>query len=440
MRSPFRVVIGAAVLLRLGTLAHASTWSVRLDDSTFYTRAIERVPSGGMVTSSPYRLSPGILVVGLDESGEVIWQSLLSRPAGTQGSDAVIRPSADGYFAATNIGLFNEPENAWLAKLDASGGILWQRTLTGGAGFTSAHDVVALADGGCLLLGSLFSDGVEKLWVMRVDASGATEWSETMDNAGIVGGAARELANGDFVLTAQSTGPGAGISGLVIRLRPDGSIAWQRSINGPTAVDLPALATTASGDILVGGSLGNLGQGGGRSGALLVRLNAEGTLLGSRLYRGYLTINGIAATADGRIALAGNVLSAPDPFQQWEDGFVIIADATGTPLAASTHGGPGQDGINAIVESGDGGFLLAGLDAADAASRPYALVQKVDAWGAVGSACARISPRVIEVDTRPITARPSSAVVAPFAPTASPLALTNVVVDPVGADLVCAAP
>src|SRR5512144_2231236 len=133
MRSPFKFVIGVAVLFELGTLLHASTWSVRLDDSTFYARAVERVPSGGVVTSSPYRLSPGILVVGFDDSGDVIWQSLLSRPAATNGSDAVIRPSADGYFAATNIGLLDQPENAWLAKLDAAGGILWQRTLTGGA-------------------------------------------------------------------------------------------------------------------------------------------------------------------------------------------------------------------------------------------------------------------------------------------------------------------
>jgi hypothetical protein len=68
------------------------------------------------------------------------------------------------------------------------------------------------------------------------------------------------------------------------------------------------------------------------------------------------------------------------------------------------------------------------------------LVEKLDASGAIGSACARIAPRVIDIDARPITVRPSSMVVAPFTPGTSPLVFTNGVVTPVAAELLCVAP
>lgn len=441
MRTLYRPVSVVLALVAISGPAVASTWSVRLDDSTTYTTSIERTSSGDIVASSPYRQSPGTLVFALNPYGDVIWSSLLSLSGVYGSSSAIVRPSADGGLCvATSFYPFNEGSSAWLAKLDATGAIVWQRTWTGGAGGVTTNDVVAAADGGCVLVGSVFAANELKLWVLRADAGGSTVWSNTISNAGVSGVRALALANGDLLAMATSTSSGAGVATLVVRLRPDGSIVWQRTLNGPAIVRLTALATTASGDILLGGTLGNRGQGAGQSGALLVRLNAQGALLGSRLYRGPYEINGIVATANGGIALVGNIFNVADRFPQFEDGFVIVTDATGAPVFATVHGGPGQDGLNAIIESGDGGFLTAGMGSPSADLGPRTLVEKLDAYGLLGAPCDRIAPIVVDSDARPITSRPSSAVIASFAPPSSSFLVTSAVIHIAPSSLVCAAP
>lgn len=65
--------------------------------------------------------------------------------------------------------------DGWLVRVDASGATQWERTLGVGAGSFSA--VVRASDGGYVAAGTLdrsdrFSDG----WVVKVDAGGNTEW------------------------------------------------------------------------------------------------------------------------------------------------------------------------------------------------------------------------------------------------------------------------
>ena len=441
-----RFVIIPALLYSLTTFALGEsweTWSVLLFGSQSPSM-IDRIPSGGVVTSSftAYPDPYGTLIVALDDRGDLMWHSVLLPPGGG-GGEAIIRPSADGGYCAVSTFYPAGSANAWLGKLDAVGRIVWQRAWAGGTGAAYAEDVVALADGGCLFVGLILRDDVA-LWVMRTDPSGTTVWSETIDAPGIEGrGRARLLANGDFVLTALSVRGGSD-SGLVVRLRPDGSIVWQRAIDGPTGVRLQAVATTSSGEILVGGALWNPGEGSGQSGALLVRLSASGTLLDSRLYRGPLEIHSIAPKSDGGLALAGPVFRYAGRNRQWDNlqwdgGFIIVTDATGAPIAASTHGGPLWDSLSSIIESADGGLMVAGMGSSSTASLRL-LVEKTDAWGFVGAACPRIAPRAIDVDASPIVVRPSSAHVAPFTPTPSPLLITNGDTTPPGTELLCSAP
>lgn len=439
-----RFAIVPALLFSLTTFALGETWSVLIDSQG--SSWIDRIPSGGVVTSSytSYPTPAGNLIVALDDRGDLMWHSVLLRPGEGAGGEAIIRPSADGGYCAVTTFYVAGSANAWLGKLDAVGRIVWQRAWAGGMGSASAEDVVASADGGCLFVGQVLRDGRTAIWVMRTDPSGTSVWSEGIDAPGNEGrGRARMLANGDFVVTALSVRGGSD-SGLVVRLRPDGSIVWQRAIEGPTAVRLQAVATTSSGEILVGGALWNPGQGSGPSGALLVRLSASGTLLDSRLYRGPLEIHSIAPKSDGGLALAGPVFRYAGRNRQWDNlqwdgGFIIVTDAAGAPIAASTHGGPIADSLESIIESADGGLTVAGVGSRSTTFGQL-LVEKTDALGYVGTACTRIVPRAIDVDASPISVRSSSAFVASFTPTPSPFLISNGDTNPPGTELLCSAP
>jgi len=443
MRSPFRFTLAAVTLLGLSTFVLGSTWSVRFDNSTAYGTSITRAPSGGIVVTAQQYVSGGTLIVGLEDAGNVIWHNVLLAPAGSGGGNLSIDPTADGgYCAVKSVDLAGGQtgsSNAWLAKLDAVGNIVWQRAWNGGAGFARPVDVVAMADGGCLLVGQTQVGDVAAAWVLRADASGATLWSETIDTPAFDSGMkAKLLPSGDVVIDVSSSrlsSPNG--AGLIIRLRPNGSIVWQRSLEGPNTVLPYPLTTTASGDILIGAALVNPGKGSGQEGGALVRLSAQGELLGSRFYPGLPQINGIAVAADGRIALAGGLYVFDGRFYQPDDGYIVITDANGDPIAASAHGGPGQDQLMAIADGGDGEFLVTGFSSSSTDRHPL-LVEKTDSSGLAGPGCSRIIPR--SVDTRPITARPSSAVLAPLTLPASPLVLANSLENAPSTELVCSAP
>ena len=437
MRPALRLGLGIALAIGWGTLASAATWANRFDFAG-NGPAIDRVPSGGFVTAAVNRTSPGIIVIRLDADGNAVWQSSLLRTPATAGQcEPIVRSSADGGFClagcATPLG---DTSNVVLAKLDAAGVIVWQRSFSAGAASAFSQDVVGLADGGCLLAGSLGLADTNKSWVLRADASGATVWSQTLDTPGIeLDFRATEAANGDLLFASGTLRSGWNPSGLVIRLGPDGSVRWLRAVDGPAGVDFTAIAVTAAGEILVAGEIGNHGQGGGKSGALLVRLDAQGTLLGSRTYRGPYRFEAIAADSSGRIALAGQTFEAG----QLADGLFVVADATGAPIALSTHGGSGMDGLSSVVVDGEGGYAASGVGAESELGTPSLLVERVDASGLIGAGCPWSVPRAADVDTRPVTVRSTSLVIAPFAPSASTLSLSNVA-GAAARRLVCFAP
>ena len=183
---------------------------------------------------------------------------------------ALIR-DGDGWLVA---GASLEPaEAAWLARVDVTGRIDWQRTY-GPAGSGDVMALLRLADGTVLLAGHPAEGG--EVWLRRVDGRGEILSEQQLRLAGdglppirsLLGLAPAE--EGGYWLGGETRGGDAWLA----RLNPAGEALWVRHYGGEGADRFTALLSRSGGVLAAG--LSASGQGPGAPGLWLATLDAQG--------------------------------------------------------------------------------------------------------------------------------------------------------------------
>jgi hypothetical protein len=168
------------------------------------------------------------LLVRTDAEGELLW----SRVYGGSDWDFLhdVKELPDGgLLLAGETFSFGEPGgNAWILRTDAAGDTLWTRTF-GGSGGHQAHSAIATLDGGYILAGSLITpDRDRDVLVVKMDASGGTEWTRTY------GGDSLDVANdiiiapnGGYSVVGGTSSFSVWSEGYHLRVLEDGTLDWQ---------------------------------------------------------------------------------------------------------------------------------------------------------------------------------------------------------------------
>jgi hypothetical protein len=160
-----------------------------------YAEDIQRTTDGGYIIAGYTNSNNGDVsgnhgsydawVVKVDDSGNLIWQKCL----GGSGNDYAyfIRQTADGgYIVAGSTSSSGNGDlwlcyklkggsDFWIAKLDGSGSIQWQKSF-GGTGDESAYSILPTADGSYIVGGSTVSNngnvsgnhGGVDFWIMKM--------------------------------------------------------------------------------------------------------------------------------------------------------------------------------------------------------------------------------------------------------------------------------
>jgi hypothetical protein len=157
-------------------------------------------------------------VIKLDAFGNLQWQSALG---GSSMDEAFsVQVAQDGGYLVAGHTLSNDGDVSgnhgdwdwWVVKLDATGALLWQKTL-GGSKYDVAESILATNDGGCVITGEsdsadgdvLTTHGGGDIWVVKLDPNGVIEWQKSL------GGSQNELAfmiqptnDGGYILAGES--------------------------------------------------------------------------------------------------------------------------------------------------------------------------------------------------------------------------------------------
>jgi hypothetical protein len=288
----------------------------------------------------------------------------------------------------------------WVIKLDAQGNKQWDRAYGGAEGET-LFSMQLTRDSGFVLAGasssgisgdkSQASRGVFDFWVIKLDAQGNKQWDRTLGGSGNDAGTCVALTpDGGYLVggpsdsgvSGEKTQPALGGSSdyWVVKLTGQGQIQWDRTFGGTGEDQLLALHPTADGGYLLGGAsesgpFGDKTQAArGRRDYWVVKTDALGrkewdTTLGGS---GDEWLQALSATSDGGYVLEGFSESSVSgerthPTQGGSDGWLVKLDGSGRVLWDQVVGGRDNDVIRRVLPQPGSGYLL-GLSSASGAS------------------------------------------------------------------------
>ena len=299
-------------------------------------------------------------------------------------------------------------DDYWVIKLDARGNQEWQKTI-GGSGQDKLQIIQQTSDGGYILGGSSSSEAATKTqalkegektsvnygnldyWVVKIDYKGTIEWQQsyggmfvdelrsleqTFDGGYILGGYSNSPASGN------KTDDNKGVGDYwVVKIDKKGAIIWQKTIGGNQDDQLFVVHQTYDKGFVLGGSSNSGGSddktknNSNGTDFWVVKLNEEGKILWQETYDfGRVDVlTSLVENADHTLLLGGftqgeivqkskleSQKSSSKMKKGTDDYIALKISETGTILWDKIVGSDGKDVLKKVIETRDGGYLMAG--------------------------------------------------------------------------------
>lgn len=356
----------------------AGTWQVVLGQSGRFTigdsardvgRFVIRTTDGGVViVGSTVPLTAGDIqayVIKMNSAGNIEWTRRLGEYA-TEGF--AITQTADGGYALTGIthtSFLSFASHVLVAKLDAQGNLEWAKAI-GGPNNDEGHAILQTSDGGYLVVGTAQLTFIPPSWyiyVLKLDANGNIEWTRAIGHPGLMGMSFNygysvvETGDGGYLIA------GSEVDGIYLaKLDGNGLLQWAKVVTDSLIEEAQSIVATSDGGFAIVGYTESFGQ--GASDVYVLKLDANGDLQWAKAIGGPGEDEGYAIieTGDGGYAIAGFTTSfGVSEGDTSANVYVVKLDGSGNIEWTRVVGGPEEDYAYGIAQRLDGGYVVVGL-------------------------------------------------------------------------------
>ena len=319
--------------------------------------------------------------------------------------------------ACSNDETTTTPQESPVPVIQFTGEIAWVYTY-GGSDIDDARDVVAAHDGGYMVIGTTSSaDGDitnktgndSDFWVLKISEEGNLLWNKTF------GGSSNDKAasitatiDGNYILsgyTGSDDGDVTENNGFndywIIKINPLGEIIWERSFGFSGGDQASNIINTSDGGYLITGFFdvtASNGEGSdvgrnanssrnathGVGDYWVIKLDAEGNKIWRNFYGGSNDDRSydLVETADGGFLIAGAAESTDFDITDNKGGhdfWLVKTNASGEKQWTKSYGGNGLDNGYAITQTTDGNYLFVG-DTRSSNGDVSTLFGNADSW------------------------------------------------------------
>jgi hypothetical protein len=325
--------------------------------------SVAQTSDGGyIIAGQTYSYGAGlndVYLIKTDSSGNEEWYQTFGGTEQDYGK-SVAQTSDGGYIIGGYTYSFASYCDFYLIKTDANGNEEWSQTF-GGFGANFGYSVAVCSDGGYVIVGDTSSHGAGSYdaWLIKTDADGIQEWSQTFGTSNDdYGRSVAQTSDGGYVITGYTFSYGDGSANAwLIKTDASGNEEWNEIFGGVSGDYGNSVAQTSDGGYVIAGDSYSFG---GTGEVYLVKTDASGNEVWSNTFGGeYASDAGhsVAVTPDGGYIIAGTTYSyGPGYGKMW----LIKTDASGNEEWNEYFGGSNyEDGLSVAVTS-DGGYICAG--------------------------------------------------------------------------------
>lgn len=255
--------------------------------------------------------------------------------------------------------------------------MVWQGTF-GGSQDEVGHQLIHTSDQGFVVAGFTTSvdgdvsgqNGDHDMWIFKINSIGALVWQRTLGGVSWddAHGLAQAADDGFFLAGVTTPYPILYSQAAAAKLDSAGNVEWSVTLGGSSNETIRDVAATSDGGcILAGSAESNDGDVSGNHGlmdAWVVKLDAAGSLSWQHCFGGSAADVGwsIIQTQDGGYLLAGSTLSTDGDVtvnQGFNDVWLVKLDSAGTIQWQRTFGGSGSESPRDLLATSDGGCIVA---------------------------------------------------------------------------------
>ncbi|MEA3505680.1 MAG: T9SS type A sorting domain-containing protein [Bacteroidota bacterium] len=358
------LVISGSNILSAQIPAPDTAWTQMYSGGLFdWAWQVQQTIDGGYImvgdTESAGAGSFDVGVIKTDENGVTEWSKTYGGLYEDRGQSIQLTDDGGYIIAGTTASYGVGGYDIWLIKIDSQGEELWSKTF-GGTSWDWGYYVEQTFDGGYIITGCK-DPGSYSIWdvfLIKTDSQGNTMWTKTYGGDSYdVAHCVNQTSDGGYILTGYTYSYGAGSSDMwLIKTDENGNMEWNNTF-GDTEPEHGYSVVQSENEYIVAGYTKSYGE--GDYDVWLVKTDSEGNEIWSKTYGGVEDDRSfsIQNTADNNFVVAGFTSSfGAGNYDMW----LLKIDNAGDTLWTKTIGDDKLNRARSVVQTSDGGYILAG--------------------------------------------------------------------------------